>query len=169
MRRARSGRTSWIPKAEVRFSCFSRGLSSPVSDTRHPHIAKMSKANRLRTQVLNRAAAQGSSSSTLSGTATSLVFTPVQGKVQSKHVVSREMVAFRLSAFPGRIGAGQSGCCCRGCPRQGCQRPVVRWKHGNVFNHSQSRRFWLEACPNESLERRCFAGCASAQGESPYG
>ncbi|KAG8877570.1 U4/U6-U5 snRNP complex subunit prp31 [Tulasnella sp. 331] len=39
--------------------------------------AKMSKSNRLRTQVLNRAAAQ--SQGATSGTATSLVFTPVQG------------------------------------------------------------------------------------------
>ncbi|KAG9002829.1 U4/U6-U5 snRNP complex subunit prp31 [Tulasnella sp. JGI-2019a] len=39
--------------------------------------AKMSKSNRLRTQVLNRAAAQSRGST--SGTATSLVFTPVQG------------------------------------------------------------------------------------------
>ncbi|KAG9008896.1 U4/U6-U5 snRNP complex subunit prp31 [Tulasnella sp. JGI-2019a] len=39
--------------------------------------AKMSKSNRLRTQVLNRAAAQSQGST--SGTATSLVFTPVQG------------------------------------------------------------------------------------------
>jgi U4/U6 small nuclear ribonucleoprotein PRP31 len=43
-------------------------------------IAKMSKSNRLRTQLLSKAA-QNSSNSALSGTATSLAFTPVQGNV----------------------------------------------------------------------------------------
>jgi len=41
--------------------------------------AKMSKANKLRTQTLTHAAQQSSSSSQMSGTATSLVFTPAQG------------------------------------------------------------------------------------------
>ena len=40
--------------------------------------AKMSKSNRLRTQLLSKAA-QNSNNPTLSGTATSLAFTPVQG------------------------------------------------------------------------------------------
>lgn len=46
--------------------------------------AKMSKSNRLRTQVLNRAAAQ--SQGGLSGTATSLVFTPVQGELRRSEI-----------------------------------------------------------------------------------
>lgn len=41
--------------------------------------AKMSKSNRLRTQLLSKAA-QNSNNPTLSGTATSLAFTPVQGR-----------------------------------------------------------------------------------------
>jgi len=40
----------------------------------------MSKANKLRTQAITRAAQQSGSGSSTSGTSTSLVFTPVQGK-----------------------------------------------------------------------------------------
>ena len=42
--------------------------------------AKMSKANKLRTAALARAAAQGRGSELSSGTATSLTVTPVQGE-----------------------------------------------------------------------------------------
>lgn len=41
--------------------------------------AKMSKANKLRTQLLSRSLGGSSTASNVSGTATSLSFTPVQG------------------------------------------------------------------------------------------
>lgn len=45
--------------------------------------AKMSKSNRLRTQMLSKAAQNSSAlNSESSGTATSLAFTPVQGELQ---------------------------------------------------------------------------------------
>ncbi|KAG8965800.1 U4/U6-U5 snRNP complex subunit prp31 [Tulasnella sp. 419] len=64
--------------------------------------AKMSKANKLRTQVLNRAASQ---SQGVSGTATSLVFTPVQGL----ELVNHAAAAARVKAANDRWFSGGTG------------------------------------------------------------
>jgi U4/U6 small nuclear ribonucleoprotein PRP31 len=67
--RGNSGDAKTRGTDDYTFSC--------INSDAHAELAKMSKANKLRTAALTRAA-QNSSSQT-SGTATSLVFTPAQG------------------------------------------------------------------------------------------
>lgn len=91
---------------------------------------KVSKANRLRTQLLGRSA---TSSDALSGTSTSLSFTPVQGKRRLLSSSSRSLARstdplplLSFSACRDRDCDAVIVCCRAG---QGCERPMVLGGH----------------------------------------